>query len=63
MNQILEWLAGSDLRSDGMSNEVAEFVLKTPDILGDLLEGLREGDDPLALRLCGMIKALPYERE
>ncbi len=45
MNQILEWLAGSDLRSDGMSNEVAEFVLKTPDILGDLLEGLREGDD------------------
>lgn len=45
MNQILEWLAGSDLRSDGMSNEVAEFVLKNPDILGDLLEGLMERDD------------------
>ena len=45
MNQLLEWLTGTDLRSDGMSNEVAEFVLKNPAVVGDLLEGLRERDD------------------
>jgi hypothetical protein len=27
MNHLLQWLAGGDLRSDGVSNEVVEFVL------------------------------------
>jgi hypothetical protein len=45
MNQILEWLSGGDLRSDGMSNEAAEFVLKNPQLLDELFEGLYVTDD------------------
>ena len=26
MNQVLKWLSGGDLRSDGVSNEVVESV-------------------------------------
>jgi hypothetical protein len=45
MNQILEWLSGGDLRSDGMSNEAAEFVLKNPQMFEELFEGLYVTDD------------------
>jgi hypothetical protein len=41
MNQILEWLSGGDLRSDGLSNEVAEFVLNDPQLFSDLLDRSR----------------------
>jgi hypothetical protein len=44
MNQILSWLSEGDRRGDGLSDEVAEFVLKNPKVLDDLLEGLREHD-------------------
>ena len=40
MNQLLNWLADGDLRSDGSGTEVADLVLKNPHLLGDLLEGL-----------------------
>lgn len=40
MNQILQWLSGGDLRSDGLSNEVADAVLQQPHLLGDLMAGL-----------------------
>ncbi|HEY42975.1 MAG TPA: hypothetical protein G4O11_03225 [Anaerolineae bacterium] len=45
MNQILEWLSGGDLRSDGMSSEAAEFVLKNPLMFEELFEGLYVTDD------------------
>jgi HEAT repeat protein len=45
MNQLLQWLSGGDLRSDGMSNEVADIVLENPDLFDELLEGLSESDD------------------
>jgi HEAT repeat protein len=45
MNQVLSWLAGSDLRSDGPANEVAEFVLENPEAFEDLYAGLSETDD------------------
>jgi len=45
MNQILEWLLGGDLRSDGLSSEVADFVLANPELVEDLVEGLDESQD------------------
>jgi HEAT repeat protein len=45
MNQVLEWLLGGDLRSDGLSTEVANFVLANPLLMDELLEGLDEEQD------------------
>jgi HEAT repeat protein len=45
MNQLLEWLSEGDLRSDGMANEVTDFVLNDPLLFGDLYEGLSVDDD------------------
>jgi HEAT repeat protein len=39
-NQLLGWLSGGDLRSDGDATEVAELVLDQPDLFGDLIPGL-----------------------
>lgn len=47
MNQVLSWLMEGDRRGDGLSNEVADFVLANPRVLGDLLEGLKEEDHVL----------------
>lgn len=45
MNQILRWLSGGDLRSDGLANEAAGFVLQNPELFDELYEGLRQEDD------------------
>ena len=45
MNQLLNWLADGDLRSDGSATEVADLVLKNPHLLADLLEGLDEPNE------------------
>ena len=45
MSQVLSWLAGCDLRSDGPANEVAEFVLENPEAFEDLYAGLSETED------------------
>lgn len=45
MNQILAWLTGGDLRSDGLSDEAAAFVLQNPELFDDLFDGLDESDD------------------
>ena len=45
MNQILSWLSGGDLRSDGMVNEAAAFVIENPQVFEDLFAGLRVSDD------------------
>ena len=47
MNQILSWLMEGDRRGDGLANEVADFVLANPDVLDDLLEGLKAEDHVL----------------
>lgn len=44
MNQILSWLSEGDRRGDGLSDQVAEVVLRNPAVLEDLLEGLGESD-------------------
>jgi hypothetical protein len=45
MSQLLGWLSGGDLRSDGLANEAAQFILQNPDLLGDLLAGLNDPDE------------------
>lgn len=45
MNQLLEWLTGGDLRSDGQASEVADLVLQNPLLFDDLYEGLFVEDD------------------
>ncbi len=45
MNTILDWLAGSDLRSDGLANEVADVVLKNPSLFEEVIVGLDETND------------------
>jgi hypothetical protein len=44
MNQILAWLSGGDIRSDGMANEAAEFVLANPEVYEELYAGLSASD-------------------
>ncbi len=44
MAQLEDWLSGGDLRSDGASNEVAEFVKSSPRLLPDLIAALRSSD-------------------
>ena len=50
MNTLLQKLSGSDLRSDGRANEVAEEVARNPRLLDQLLEGLSEPDDLIRAR-------------
>jgi len=45
MNQIIEWLAIGDLRSDGQANEVAALVLAQPVVFPDLLAALTDKND------------------
>ena len=45
MSQLLGWLSGGDLRSDGMANEVVKVVLENPGLFDELLAGLSESDD------------------
>jgi len=45
MNILLRELSGGNLRSDGKANEVAERVMKTPQLLPKLIEGLSEPDE------------------
>jgi HEAT repeat protein len=62
MNQILKWLAGGDLRSDGMSNEAAEFVLEHPELCSELVEGLDEADDVIRGRTADALEKVSRAR-
>lgn len=45
MSQLLGWLSGGDLRSDGMANEVVKVVLENPGLFDELFAGLSDPDD------------------
>ena len=45
MNQILEWLSGGDLRSDGLADEAAAAVLQNPQLFDELYAGLSSSND------------------
>jgi hypothetical protein len=61
MNQLLEWLKGGDLRSDGLSMEVVRFVLEHPDLIPDLLQGLKDADAVIRGRAADAIEHLARE--
>jgi hypothetical protein len=61
MNQLLEWLKGGDLRSDGLSMEVVRFVLEQPGLLPDLLQGLLNEDEVIRGRSADAIEHLARE--
>ena len=50
MSQLLEWLKGGTLRSDGFAPQAADLVIKQPQLLAELLEGLDEPDDVVRAR-------------
>lgn len=56
MNEVLSWLSGGDLRSDGMANEVAASILTNPNAFGDLFAGLSEPDDVVRGRAADAIE-------
>ena len=62
MNQILEWLSGGDLRSDGLADEVAAEVLKSPDLFDDLYAGLSESDDVIRKRTADALEKISRQR-
>jgi hypothetical protein len=62
MNQLLEWLAGGDLRSDGMSDQVAEFILEHIELLDELVEGLDESDDVIRGRTADALEKIARSR-
>lgn len=62
MNQILTWLSGGDLRSDGMANEVADFILENPAAFEDLYAGLSEKDDIVRGRTADAIEKISRSR-
>jgi HEAT repeat protein len=62
MNQVLTWLAGGDLRSDGMASEAAQFVLVNPHVFEDLFAGLSEEDDVIRGRTADALEKIARER-
>jgi len=62
MNQVLTWLSGGDLRSDGMANEVASFVLDHPNAFEDLYAGLYEAQDVVRGRTADALEKVSRRR-
>jgi len=62
MNQVLEWLSGGDLRSDGLSQEVSEFVLNNPQVFDDLYAGLCVEDDVVHGRTADALEKVTRSR-
>jgi hypothetical protein len=56
MNQIIFWLSGGDLRSDGMANEVVDLVLENCQLLDDLLVGLNQSDNVIRARTADVLE-------
>jgi HEAT repeat protein len=62
MVDFLEMLSGGDLRSDGRSNEVVEIVLRSPQLLGKLIEALSETDDVIRGRAADALEKVSRTR-
>ena len=58
MNAVLERLKGGSLISDGLANEVADEILKHPELLGDLIDGLKTTDDVIRARTAHAIERI-----
>jgi HEAT repeat protein len=62
MNQLLNWLGGGDLTSDGDSNQVADLVIEIPALLDDLIEGLRSENDVVRGRAADAVEKVAWHR-
>lgn len=62
MNSVLEMLAGGDLRSDGMGDEVADLVLKNPPLFDDLLDGLESMNEVVRGRTAHALERISRSR-
>lgn len=62
MNQILEWLTGDDLRSDGLANEAADAVLQNPQLFDDLYAGLSSPNDVVRGRTADALEKVARQR-
>jgi hypothetical protein len=61
-SQITEWLAGGDLRSDGLANEAANFVLLNPELIGELFLGLDDSDEVIRGRTADALEKVARSR-
>ena len=62
MNRLLQRLSGGNLLSDGDSKEVAVFVLKQPENISDLIEGLNEIEDVVRARTAYALEFISRKR-
>jgi hypothetical protein len=58
MSDLLRWLDGGDLRSDGTSNEVTDFILSNPKLLDELVEGLDSTQDVIRGRTADTLEKI-----
>jgi HEAT repeat protein len=58
MNETLKQLSGGDLRSEGKATDVAAKVIQDPDLLADLLQGLRSEDKVVRGRTCATMEII-----
>ena len=62
MSELLRWLDGGDLRSDGMAGEVARWVLECPPLLEELLLGLSVPDEVIRGRTADALEKISRDR-
>jgi HEAT repeat protein len=62
VNGIRELLSGGDLRSDGLADEAAEYVLENPELFEELLYGLGEADEVIRGRAADALEKVARER-
>lgn len=62
MSQITDWLAGGDLRSDGLADEAVDFVLKNPELFDELWIGLKDSDDLILGRTADALEKVARKR-
>lgn len=62
MNQVLAWLSGGDIRSDGVSSEVASLVLKNEQLYDELLEGMSVEEDLIRGRAADALEKVARSR-
>lgn len=62
MNDMLKELSGGDLRSEGRAAEVATKIIRDPDRLQDLLQGLRSEDKLVRARTCMALEVISRDR-
>ncbi|MCK5314871.1 MAG: hypothetical protein KAJ53_07100, partial [Anaerolineales bacterium] len=62
MNQVLAWLSGGDIRSDGVSSDVAQLVLKNENLYSELLEGIWVDDDLVRGRTADALEKIARSR-